>query len=268
MMGDRDRNGGRRGQAMDDVERDAGRDQPHAAATQEKQVEPPVEDDQERQGAARQPSISPKQPDQQEHRRAGPDPVSPTEVESRRAGTVLEYEPKPRDTATEQVCLRHVHERPVLEVLALDLRVEKDATSLRVNAHPELDVLHRRLREALFVESTESEKDVTPDRTEAGPERRCGPGAILMDVMVEKVPEVGHDAPGPRIVVVGAEYRREPLVIVEGTTNPGERVGVNLHVRVDEDEDIATRLPRAEIARARGTEMAGPVDDDQLLGWP
>jgi hypothetical protein len=57
-------------------------------------------------------------------------------------------------------------------------------------------------------------------------------------------------------------------LILEGIANPGECVGVNLDVCVDEDEDIAARLPRAEIARARGTEMAGPVDDDQLLGWP
>jgi hypothetical protein len=89
-----------------------------------------------------------------------------------------------------------------------------------------------------------------------------------MDVVVEKVPEVGHDAPGPRIVVVGAEHCSEALIIVEGTANPGERVGVNLDVRVDEDKDIAARLPRAEIARARRTETVGPVDDDQLLGRP
>jgi hypothetical protein len=137
-----------------------------------------------------------------------------------------------------------------------------------VEAHPELDVLHRRLREQLFVESVEGEKDVTPDRSEPGPERRCGPGAILMNVMMEKVPKVGYDATGPRIVVVGAEYRREGLVIVEGSSNPGECVHVNLDVCVDEDEDIATRLSRTEIARARWTEMAGPVDDYQLLGRP
>lgn len=83
MVRDRDRNRGCRGQPVNDVERDAGRDQPDAAAAQEEQVEPPVEDDQECQGAPGQPSLSPEQPDEQEHRRAGPDPVSPTEIEGR-----------------------------------------------------------------------------------------------------------------------------------------------------------------------------------------
>jgi hypothetical protein len=58
------------------------------------------------------------------------------------------------------------------------------------------------------------------------------------------------------------------FVIVERSANPGECVAVNLDVCVDEDEDIAARLPRAEVARSRRTEMVRPIDDDQLLGWP
>jgi uncharacterized protein (UPF0261 family) len=86
-------------------------------------------------------------------------------------------------------------------------------------------------------------------------------------VMVKKVPKVGDNASASRIVVVGAEDRGEALVIVEGTANTGECVVVNLDVGVDEDEDVAARLPGAEIARARRTEVMGPVDDDQLFGW-
>jgi hypothetical protein len=40
---------------------------------------------------------------------------------------------------------------------------------------------------------------------------------------------------------------------------------VHLDVRVDEDHDIAVRLPRADVSRGGGTEVARLVDDDYLL---
>src|SRR5215218_4070204 len=109
---------------------------------------------------------------------------------------LFEYEPKPWHAAPEQVRLRHARQRPVLEVLAENRRIESHATSLRVEAHPELDVLHRGLWKPLFVKSAERQEDVTPDGTETSPEGRRGSGALLMDMMVEEVPEVGDHSTG------------------------------------------------------------------------
>jgi hypothetical protein len=150
-------------------------------------------------------------------------------------------------------------------VLSLNRWIEDDATSLCVEAHPELDVLHRGLREPLFVETAKRQKDVTPDRAEPCPERRGSSSAFVMDVMVEEIPEIGDDAGGSGIVIVGAEDRGEARVVLEGAANPGECVAVHLDVRVDENEHIACRLPRAEVSSGCGTEVAGPVDDDELL---
>jgi hypothetical protein len=86
-----------------------------------------------------------------------------------------------------------------------------------------------------------------------------------VDVMVEEVTEVGDDADGPWIVIVGTEDRREARFVLEGTANPGECIAVHLDVRVDEDEHIATRLLRAEISRRCWTKAVWAVDHDELL---
>ena len=91
-------------------------------------------------------------------------------------------------------------------MLSLNLGVEENAPTLRVETHPELDVLDRCAREARvvtpLVEAAELEEDVAPDRPESGPECLRNPGTLLMDVVVEQVSEVGDDPARVRIVVV------------------------------------------------------------------
>src|SRR6266542_2278287 len=171
--------------------------------------------------------------------------MSPPEIESRRARMVFEEEPKPWHTAPKQIRFCHARQRPVFEVLPLNRRVENYAASLRVEAHPELDVLHRRCRKPLFVEPAERQKDVTLDRAEPGPKRGGDSSAFLMNVMMEEVPEVRDHAVGARLVIVGAEDRGEACVVFECFANPGERVAMHLDVCVDEDQHIAARPPRA-----------------------
>src|SRR6266508_485214 len=105
--------------------------------------------------------------------------MSPPEIESRRARMVFEEEPKPWHTAPKQIRLCHARQRPVFEVLPLNRRVENYAASLRVEAHPELDVLHRGRWNPLFVEAAERQKDVTPDRAEPCPECRSDSSTFL-----------------------------------------------------------------------------------------
>jgi hypothetical protein len=66
-----------------------------------------------------------------------------------------------------------------------------------------------------------------------------------MYVVVEQIAEVGDDATCAGIVVVGAENSRDRRIAVEDIPDPGQGILVHFDIRVDEDEDVAARLPRA-----------------------
>jgi hypothetical protein len=162
--------------------------------------------------------------------------------------------------------VRHSRERPALQVLALDRWVEQDAAAVPVEAHAELDVLDRREWVTALVEAAESEEGFAPDGAETGPERRRGTGALVVDVMVEEVAEVGDDPTPAGVVVVRSEDGGELGVVLERLADSREDVVVHLDVGVDEDDDVRRRLPCAEIPRGGRTEMSRLVDDDHLLG--
>ena len=82
------------------------------------------------------------------------------------------------------------------------------------------------------------------------------PGALPwrelgVDVVVEKVAEVRDQTPACRLVVVGTEEPRQLRILIEGCADSDERVLVYLHVRIDEDQDVALGLPGSEVARSR-----------------
>src|SRR5205823_2435971 len=111
--------------------------------------------------------------------------VPSAEVERRRALPALEQELGPRKAASREVGAHHLGQRPRLQVLALDARVELDARE----PQPELDVLDRGGRIALRVEAAGGEEGLAADRAEAGPERRGRARALVVDVVVEQVAE-------------------------------------------------------------------------------
>ena len=162
--------------------------------------------------------------------------------------------------------MRHSRERPALQVLALDSWVEQDAAAVPLEAHAQLDVLDRRERVTVLVEAVNSEERFAPDSAETGPERRRDTRALMVDVMVEQVAEVGDDAPPAGVVVVRSEDGSELGIVLERLPDPRERVGVHLDVGIDEDDDVRRRLPCAEVARGSRTEISRLVDDDHLLG--
>ena len=84
-------------------------------------------------------------------------------------------------------------------------------------------------------------------------------------MVVEQVPEAGDEAGRFGLVVVGAEERRKPGLVLEGGPDAAKGVGVHDDVGVDEHEHLAACARRALVPRRRRSGAVRGVDDDQLL---
>ena len=82
---------------------------------------------------------------------------------------------------------------------ALYARVELDPGTGRRQTHTKVDVLHH--RDGLVEASNRLER-ILPDRSEAGPERRCGTWGLMVYVMMQQVSEGRNDALCRRLVIV------------------------------------------------------------------
>ena len=186
------------------------------------------------------------------------EPVTPAQVEGGRPAPGLEQELDPGDSAPEEVGPDHLVERPALQMLSLDGRIENDVRARRGKPHPELDVLDRRFGESLLVEPADPLEGVPANRADPAPEGRRRPGRRLVDVVVEQVSEDGDDTLRVGAVVVGAEERREPWIGREGATDPAERVRVDLDVGVDEYEHVPGRVASASVPGRRRVRFDPP----------
>jgi hypothetical protein len=83
--------------------------------------------------------------------------------------------------------------------------------------------------------------------------------------MVKQIAEVGDEATPTRLVVVGAEYRREARVTIERVSDANERVIMDLDVCIDENEDVARGSTRSAITRSRWANARRLLNDDDLL---
>ena len=131
--------------------------------------------------------------------------------------------------------------------------------------HPELDVLDRRLREPLLVESADALERVASNGADAAPERRRGPGRGLVDMVVEQVSEDRDDALRFRTVVVGTEERREVRIGREGATDPANASGwisMSASTKTSTSPD-ASRAPAFRAAAGPGS--IGISNDDDLF---
>jgi hypothetical protein len=63
-----------------------------------------------------------------------------------------------------------------------------------------------------------------------------------MDMVVEKVPKVRHDAAPARVIVIGAEDSREIFVALERVPDSDEDIVVDFDIRVHEHENVAGGL--------------------------
>ena len=198
--------------------------------------------------------------------RRGAGAATPTEVERGRRRPLVEQQANPWDTTAQEIRSRHAPERPALEMFPLKCGIKDDAAARGDEAHAEIDVFHGGLGKAELVEPTKPEEAVSADRPEAGPERRRGTGALLMNVVVKEVAKVGDHPVGRRIVVVRAKDRVEIRVSLERPPDAHESVRVDFDIGVDEDKDIAMRLTGAEISGLTRAGGRWRFDDDQLLG--
>lgn len=163
----------------------------------------------------------------------------------------------------QQVGLRHRHERPALEVLPLDGRIEENGRPPAIQTPSELDVLHER---DVLVEATELDEEIAANRSEPSPERGRQAGALLMDVVVEQVPELRYEPVGIGVVVIRTENRCECRILVERSPDPLERVGVDLDVGIDEHENVSGCSTCSTIARSGSPEAHRLVHHDELVG--
>jgi hypothetical protein len=141
--------------------------------------------------------------------------------------------------------------------------VEPDPRPAVGQPHPQLDVLHHRRAVGLGVEAAGGHERVTAHRAEPRPERARIARRALVHVVVQQVAEARHGAVRRRVVVIGAEHRGQLGIGGERRADPVERIGVDLNVRVDEDEDLAAREPGAGVAGRRGAVALG--DDQDLV---
>ena len=151
-------------------------------------------------------------------------------------------------------------------MFSLNRRVEKDVGTRGRESHTELNVLDRRLREPLLIESANPLERVPSHRADPTPEGRGGSGRRVVDMMVEQISEDRNDTLCFRAVVIGSEERREPGIGRERVTDAAECIRVDLDVRIDEHEHVTGRAASARVAGGGRTGSICLSDDDDLVG--
>ena len=136
----------------------------------------------------------------------------------------------------------------------------------------ELEVLDRRSTVELGVEAAGPEEDVAADQPAAGPEGPRGPDVVderaeLVDVVVQQVPEPADQARGGRSVVVGAEEAGEAGVDLEPGHGPGDGLGVDGDVGVEEEDHRALGGQGTEVPGRGRAELGGVVQDPGAGGF-
>src|SRR5262249_42855173 len=135
---------------------------------------------------------------------------------------------------------------------ALDFRAQQKLVAAPSQTSPQLDVLNLRTGEMPFVETAYVDEIAPSDGTATGPERLSRASALLMDIVVKKIPEGRNRAVTRRIGGVGTERSRELRVLREEMREPPQRVGMYTNVAVDEDDDFAARRLDATVAGVGG----------------
>ena len=142
-----------------------------------------------------------------------------------------------------------------------DPRVEDEPRAVAPQPHAQLDVLDARPREAPASKPPAASK--ASRRTAPSPAQKvsAGPARVGVDVVVEQVAEARSEAGRRGLVVVGAEDRGQVGVGGETALDPGERVGMDLDVGVDEDDHVAST------ARGAGVAQLPPARRPRALVW-
>src|SRR5437667_4253467 len=105
--------------------------------------------------------------------------MSPAEVEDISGGTVVQEKGDPGDRPAGKVRAHHRPQSPMLQVSALDPRIEDGPAPGGRQPHPEIDVLHRLDPLVEAAHAVECLSSYCPD---ARPERARFPARRVMDV--------------------------------------------------------------------------------------
>jgi len=182
------------------------------------------------------------------------------DVERIAAARAREHEARPGQRAAKDLGAQEIGHAPDLEVLPLQAWQQQDAQAPPAQPQAELDVLDRRLRVTLRVESARLEEGRLADRAAARPERlRLAPRLAVMEV-VDEILVLRKKVRRRRRVVVRAEHRAH----VRRTERIGQdtgRVAVDHDVGIDEPEHVAARKAGSDVAGAARAQPAAGADD-------
>src|SRR6266496_3832022 len=142
-------------------------------------------------------------------------------------------------------------EGPPLQVGSPKSLVEEDPMTGVSQPVAQLDVLDGP-RGASRVEAGHRLEHGAADGAAAGPEGRRLRIALLMHEVMKKVPELGDDAGSARRRVVRTEYGGDVRLFLQDPGDPPDRARRDHHVRVDEQQHVARRVPRAVVASGAG----------------
>jgi hypothetical protein len=247
------------------VERQARSHDRRATLPQKQPVERLVERDDQHQQPRRERQSSPSERGRQRQRCRRGCPVPPAQIQSSRARATTQEQHHPGNASSGEVGVDHPGQRPPLQMLPLQDRVEDDAAASVDEPHAQIDVLDRRAREALLIEAADRDEFIPTDCAQSRPEGGRRASRHLVDVVVEEVPEVRNDAACARIVVVRPEERCQRGIGRKRSLDPRERVGMHRDIGVDEHDHVPARAFGPGVPRRCRPRAAWSVDDDELL---
>src|SRR5919198_3406066 len=231
---------------------------------EDEQIERAIEDDQRDRARDRGRRPAPRDGEGPDHARGGAEPVGPAEIEMSRQPPRTKQERDPGHAPPREVAEQHRTKRPALEVRSLDGGLEANAAAVGSKAHPELDILDRRVPEGPRVETVDAKELAPSDRAESRPEGLHRATCLLVDVVVEEVAKPGDRSTGGRRLVVGADYGGGRRSGRERAADQGQRVAMDRDVGVDERKDLAAGAVGARVAGGGGTGVRRFGDHDQL----
>src|SRR5207249_4952541 len=110
----------------------------------------------------------------------------------------------------------------------------------------EFDIFDGRPCVAL-IEAAAFEKDVTPDRSAAAPERECFARSGPMNEAVHQVAVLRKKCRGFRSVIVGADHRIERIILFERSAGALDCFGMNKNVRINEEQEVTFSGSRSKV---------------------
>ena len=241
---------------VQDPQRGASAGQSKAAPAPEQDKESPL-DQQDQAEAARQDEGCPglergagrrRQRDRQQQAERCAEPGRCREVERGRKLASSQQQPAPGDRPPGDVGGHHRAQGPALVMPPLDGGVEQDPPAGVAEPQAEFDVFDAGLPIGGGIKAPQSQEAIAAHGSASGPETADRSGMAGVGVVMQKVAEAAHHPRGRGRVVVAAEHRRKLGIGGEMPPDAIDGIVVELHIGVHEQQDLAARRVRCEVA--------------------